>query len=397
MLEKTLEKTTAITGIGKSDVARPSLKSPLRQTVDACLQAITDAGLTRDDIDGISTYPGMLPDTSGLGPVGVHEVRLALGLKLSWYSGAKETSGQLGAVFNAVAAVAAGLANHVLVFRTINEATVRKATKGATAIGGGAPRVGGIHQWTTPFQAISAAMWFGLYAQRHFHEYGTTSRHLGEIVLNARRNAMRNPDAIYRDPLTMEQYLASRYVSTPLRLFDCDVPVDSAVAIIVSRIEAAKDLKNSVIRIEAIGSAIHASDTWLRPQDLTQCASKDAADMMWRRTSLKPSDVDVAQLYDGFSIHTLLWLEALGFCGRGEGGPFVEGGHRIAIDGELPLNTSGGQLSAGRLHGLGHLHEACVQLWGRGGERQVPGNPQVSVATAGLGGAFSGCMLIVRE
>jgi acetyl-CoA acetyltransferase len=117
--------------------------------------------------------------------------------------------------------------------------------------------------------------------------------------------------------------------------------------------------------------------------------------MLWSRTDLRPADVDVAECYDGFSFITMAWLEALGFCGKGQSGPFIEGGKRIALDGEIPLNTHGGQLSAGRLHGYGYLHEACVQLWGEGGERQVKGNPEVAVAAAG-GGPLGGCLLITR-
>jgi acetyl-CoA acetyltransferase len=124
-------------------------------------------------------------------------------------------------------------------------------------------------------------------------------------------------------------------------------------------------------------------------------AARDAAATLWARTDLKPSDVDVACLYDGFSFLALVWLEALGFCGRGEGGPFVEGGKRIAIDGELPLNPHGGQLSAGRLHGYGLLHEACIQLWGDGGDRQVAGAPEVAAVGVG-GGPLCGCMLLTR-
>ena len=123
---------------------------------------------------------------------------------------------------------------------------------------------------------------------------------------------------------------------------------------------------------------------------------RDAAKMMWSRTELRPSDVDVAECYDGFSFITMAWLEALGFCGKGESGPFIDGGARIALDGEIPLNTHGGQLSAGRLHGYGFLHEACVQLRGDGGERQVPGAPRVAVAAAG-GGPLAGCVLLVRD
>jgi acetyl-CoA acetyltransferase len=129
---------------------------------------------------------------------------------------------------------------------------------------------------------------------------------------------------------------------------------------------------------------------------MTTMALRDAAAMLWERTDLRPGDVDVAELYDGFSFIALAWLEALGFCGRGEGGPFVEGGARIALDGALPLNTQGGQLSAGRLHGYGMLHEAVVQLRGEGGARQVPGDPRVAVAAAG-GGPLGGCLLLVRD
>ena len=124
-------------------------------------------------------------------------------------------------------------------------------------------------------------------------------------------------------------------------------------------------------------------------------AMRDAGAMLWTRTDLKPADVDVAELYDGFSFLALAWLEGLGFCRKGEGGPFIEGGKRIALDGELPLNTNGGQLSGGRLHGYGFLHEACLQLWGEGGARQVPGGPRVAVAAAG-GGPLAGCLLVTR-
>jgi acetyl-CoA acetyltransferase len=124
-------------------------------------------------------------------------------------------------------------------------------------------------------------------------------------------------------------------------------------------------------------------------------AMVDAATQMWDRTDLRPADVDVAQLYDGFTFLTLAWLEALGLCARGESGPFVDGGDRIALDGALPLNTYGGQLSAGRLHGHWALHEACTQLRGDAGARQVPGRPEVAVVSNG-GGPMAGCALLTR-
>lgn len=391
------EKRTAITGIGLSDVARPSLKSGLALTVDAALAAIADAGLTLADIDGIATYPGANWDRSGTAPTGIPELRLALGLTPNWFGASRELAGQLGAVFSAVGAIAAGLARHVLVFRTITEASARSAKAGATAHGAGRDRVAGIHEWTAPYGAVSGAPFFALHAQRHFHEYGTTAAQLGAIAINARANAVRNPAAIYRTPISMDDYLGSRLIASPLRLYDCDVPIDGSVALIVSAIDAARDLPQPLLRIDAIGSALHVRDSWFRSEDLTRTGAYDAAAMMWARSDLGVSDIDVAQLYDGFSIMTLMWLEALGFCGRGEGGPFVEGGARIALAGALPLNTGGGQLSAGRLHGLGHLHEACVQLRGIGGERQVAGDPRHAVVAAGFGGGFNGCLTLIRE
>jgi acetyl-CoA acetyltransferase len=233
-----------------------------------------------------------------------------------------------------------------------------------------------------------------MYAQRHFHEYGTTSEQLAQIALTCRANAMLNPKAVMRTPLTLADYLSSRFISTPLRLLDCDVHCDASTALILSHRDAARDAPNPPVRIEAIGSALRQPWSWDQIS-LTEMVTRDVAEMMWSRTDMKPKDVDMAQLYDGFSILTMLWLEGLGFCPRGESGRFVEGGQRIARDGVLPINTNGGQLSGGRTHGLGYVHEACTQLWGRAGERQLE-RRKTAVAAAG-GGPLGGSLLLVRE
>ena len=292
-----------------------------------------------------------------------------------------------------------GLATHVLCFRTVWEATAQGKGRRGGIMGGGESgggfRATGELEWMLPFRAYSAANWVALLAQRHFHEYGTTREQLAQVALVARRNAALNPKAIYRSPLTLEDYLGARPISTPLGLYDCDVPADGATAIVVSRADTARDLRKPPLHVEAVGCAIHGRPSWDQWDDLTSMAARDAGRMLWRRTALRPADVDVAQLYDGFSYLALSWLEALGFCPVGEGGRFIEGGTRIALDGELPINTHGGQLSAGRLHGYGFLHEACVQLWGEGGERQVPGDPRVAAVAAG-GGNTCGCLLLTR-
>jgi acetyl-CoA acetyltransferase len=289
----------------------------------------------------------------------------------------------------------------VLCFRSVWEGTAQgKGGRAGIGVGDGGARgfraAGTMMEYTLPFRAYSAANWIAMNAQRHFHEYGTTREQLAWIALNARRNAAGNPNAIYRDPLSLDEYLAARLISTPFCLFDCDVPCDGATAMIVSRVERARDLRRPPLRVEAVGSALRGRPSWDQFDDLTTMALRDAAKMLWERTDLRPADVDVAELYDGFSFIALAWLEALGFCKKGEGGPFIAGGARIALDGEIPLNTNGGQLSGGRLHGFGFLHEACVQLWGEGGARQVPNDPRVAIAAAG-GGPLGGCLLLVRD
>ena len=397
-----LERRAVISGIGQSDVGRRLNRDPLELTIDACLEAIADAGLTRDDIDGIATYPGAMDSPAGFSGVGVTELQDALRLNLNWFAGGLEAPGQLGSVVNACLAVACGLARHVVCFRTVWEATAQGGEGRASVTmggggGGGSFRAGGFMQWTLPYGAPSAANWIAMMANRHFHEFGTTREQLAGIALNARRNAQRNPKAIYRDPMTLDDYLSVRMISTPLCLFDCDAPADGSTAVIVSAAETVPDLAHAPARVEAVGTALHDRPSWDQFSDLTTMALRDAAAMMWERTDLTPADVDVAELYDGFSFITLCWLEALGFCGKGEGGPFIEGGERIALDGQIPLNTQGGQLSAGRLHGYGFLHEACTQLWGRGGDRQVerPGGRAPGGAGAAAGGGPLGASLLL--
>ena len=387
-----------VSGIGQSDIGRRLGRDPMSITVDACLEAIADAGLTRDDIDGLATYPGNMEMPPGFSGGGITEVQDALRLNLNWFTGGIEQPGQLGSVINACMAVATGVANHVLCFRTVWEGTAQGQKGRASAMpgmrsggGGGGVRMGGFMQWTLPWGAPSAANWIAMYAQRHFHEFGTTREQLGQIALNGRRNAALNPKAVYRDPMTLDDYLGIRMISSPLCLYDCDVPSDGSTAVVISR---AGTLPGP--RVEAVGTAIRGRPSWDQFDDLSTMAARDSGAALWEHTDLTPADVDIAELYDGFSFITMTWLESLGFCAKGEGGPFIEGGARIARDGELPLNTHGGQLSAGRLHGYGFLHEAVVQLRGLGGDRQVANNPEVAVVAAG-GGPLAGCMLLTAH
>ncbi len=398
MAIESLEKKACITGAGQSEIGRRLYRDPLELTIEGCLAAVKDAGLEVSDIDGLSTYPGMAIGNPGFSGASAIEVHDAMRLELSWFDSGLETSGQLGAVIKACLAVGAGLAKHVLCFRSVFEGSAQGGggRQGIGSDGGAGFRASGSLAWTLPFAAPSAAIWIAMFAQKHFHEYGTTREQLAQIPLNARKNAGLNPNAIYRDPMSMEDYFAARMISEPFCLFDCDVPCDGATAFVVSHVDSAKDLRKPPIQIEAVGTALRGRPSWDQFDDLTTMATRDAGAHLWTRTDLKPADVDILEAYDGFSFLTLSWLEALGFCKPGEGGPFIEGGQRIARDGELPVNTHGGQLSAGRLHGYGFLHEACVQLWGEGGARQVEHQPEVAVAAAG-GGNTCGCLLLTRS
>jgi acetyl-CoA acetyltransferase len=163
--------------------------------------------------------------------------------------------------------------------------------------------------------------------------------------------------------------------------------------VIVSRRDAAAGLRRHPLTVESVGPAMFERPTWDQRSDITTMAAHDSAASLWQNTSLAPSDVDMAQLYDGFSFLTVMWLEALGFCERGKAGEFIDGGENIGLKGSLPINTSGGQLSGGRLHGMGFLLEACVQMWGDGGDRQAPKVPEVAAVGVG-GGPVAGSMLL---
>ena len=390
------ERDAVISGVGQSTIGRRLGRSGVDLSVEAVTRAVDHAGLTLADIDGVSTWPGYQPNSMGMAPVGVRDVKEALGLEVDWFCGGSETPGQFGAVFNAVAAVAAGFARHVVCFRTVTEATSIAAARNSPNPAGAVDRArvpaGSLLHWQMPFDARSAANILGMVANLHMHTYGTTRAQLGQIACTLREHAARNPKAVYRTPLTMDDYLSARMISTPFGLYDCDVPVDASTAVVISAAGCAGDLRRPPVRVEAIGSALHGRDSWDQRADLTTMAATDAARMLWRRTDLKPSDLDLATLYDGFSFLPLAWLEALAICGPGESGPFVEDGRNISFGGTLPLNPHGGQLSEGRTHGFGHLHEACLQLWGEAGDRQVPG-ARVAVAAAG-GGPLAGCILL---
>jgi acetyl-CoA acetyltransferase len=386
LTDQRFEHQAVLSGIGRSALGRRLLVDPMSLTVDACTAAVADAGLDLDDIDGLSTYPGAAG--MGMSEGGVTAVEEALRLHPTWINGGGDLPGPGGSIIAAMLAVASGLCRHVLCFRTVWESSF--AALGLAAGGGG--RVSGWHQWQAPFGAMSAANWIGMNANQYFHRYGATREMLGWIAINGRTNAARNPAAIYRDPMTMDDYLGARPISSPFGLYDCDVPCDGSIAVVVSDASTAADRPKPAVRIEAVGTQILERVSWDQgtithePQVLGQSAH------LWTRTSLRPDDVDLALVYDGFTFNAISWLEGLGFCGFGEASDWLDGGRRIALDGQIPVNPHGGQLSEGRTHGFGFVYEAVTQLRHEAGDRQVAG-ARTAIVTSG-GGTPSGVLLL---
>lgn len=382
----TPEKRAIISGIGLSRTGRKTGIPGLELTIESSRQAIADAGLTPNDIDGVAT----------IGETPLDQAIEALGVEPHYRGGGFDTGGLLSPVMSAFLAAGTGKARHILVYRTVQMMGGSILPQQTQRLPENAPPSSQASArdmtYMLPFHGYAAPNWLSMHCRRYMHLYGATKEQLGWLAVNSRKNAGLNSGAAYRHPITLDDYMNARPISTPFNLLDCDVPIDGSVAIVVSTKDYAKDCPKTPIHVDAIGGA-QGDGGWFRRTDYPKMASVDAAKELWSRSSLKPKDIDIAQLYDGFTFLTFAWLEAMGICGDGEAGPFVEGAKRIALDGELPLNTYGGQLSAGRMHGYWVLHEACLQLRGEAGARQVKKPLNVAAVAAG-GGPIAGCMLL---
>jgi acetyl-CoA acetyltransferase len=290
---------------------------------------------------------------------------------------------------DAAMAVASGVCEVALLYRCITR------NAGHTGALRAAPLVtSGDLQFTAPYGLGGGIIHtMGMRKQRRIAELGGSNEDYGYVAINARRWAQHNERAVLREPITMDDYLSSRPISDPLLLLDCDYPVNGACAAIITTAERAVDLAQPLVLIDALAYGTGANADWLYGQDLLFGGTRECAARLWSASSITPADVDVAELYDGFTHITISWIEALGLCDIGEFGDWVDGGKRIGPGGELPLNTHGGQLAEGRLHGLGFLTEATLQLRGQCGERQVGGARAALVANAH--GPQCGAMVLV--
>ena len=373
----------AVVGIGNTEFSKESGRSVLSLATEASTNAIADAGLRPADIDGIVRCD--------FDVVTQHDLATALGLPNLTYWSAHGPGGSApcSMMASAVGAVLSGQATNVLVFRSLNGRSGFRLGKGRNQNESGPIGGNGLYEeFFIPYGAVSPGQAWALLAQRHMHEYGTTSEQLGSIALAVRERANANPNAqLGHKSLTMEDYLAAPVVSSPLRLFDYCLETDGACAVIVSAADRARDLAHPSVLISgvAMGSVPEpqggmASPALLRPDPL-MFPSVNIAKTLYERAGMGPSDIDVAQLYDCFTITVLVQLEDYRFCARGEGGPFAASG-AIGKGGSLPINTAGGNLSEGYIHGMSHIVEGVRQLRGDS-TSQVP-DAETCLVTSGL-------------
>jgi acetyl-CoA acetyltransferase len=356
-----------------------------------------DAGMTPADIDGVAVLWGVAgPEPEGLDFIEPMDLGYTLGISpLNWFGAPSPSPAYVGAAIQGIAAIRSGFAHTVLTVRIINQRSSSSEVIRDTAERG-LDIVMGDRSYTSPYGFDVGGMIpsiAALPAQRHMDIYGTTEEQFGAHVVTQRYHASLNDDAVFRDPLTVDDYLASRYISKPVRLLDCDYPVDSASAVIYTAADRARGWRKKPVWVEAAAySSIKYFD--FDNIELNENSPFHAARELWSRTDLKPEDLDFAQLYDGFTIITFQWLEALGLCKLGEAGPFIEAGN-TRLGGRIPTNTDGGACNVGRRHGANFCIESVRQLRGECGQRQVPG-AEVGV-WANAVGPFSGVVLMTAD
>jgi acetyl-CoA acetyltransferase len=381
----TIANQTAITGIGETAYTRGTDKSILALQLQASLAAIADAGLAPADIDGVIVY--------GNGQTVAEDFITNLDLPDLRFSATTPLGGasSVAALQAAAAAVATGVANHVLI-------PVGRTGYSGERIGARVqqvPQFRTIGEFEMPVGAIAPAQLYAPMARRHMELYGTTSLQFAEVATTVRAHALLNNNALMTEPLSVADHQASRMIAEPFRLYDCCLESDGGAAVVVSRAEAARDLAQPTVTImgAAEGHPDSPSTITQRP-DLTRLGLAKAAPRAFEMAGITHADIDVAEIYDCFTYIVICQLEDLGFCAKGEGGAFVEGG-RIALGGELPINTHGGLLSQAHILGMNHVIELVRQLRGTGGPAQVP-DAEIGLVT-GYGDLGDGALAIMRR
>ncbi|MGE0313473.1 MAG: thiolase family protein [Lautropia sp.] len=381
----TLKDKGAITGIGETTYQRSSPKSAFELQIEASLSAIDDAGLTPKDIDGIIPI-GLTgaPAEQFVTNFGIPDLRFSAVTPMGGASG-------IAAIQTAIAAIAAGICKHVLIPSGRNVSSGARAGVRIHQM----PQFHLITEYEYPLGAIAPAQLYAPMARRHMELFGTTSRQLAEVAVTVREHALLNDNALMKKPMSIEDHQQSRMISDPFRLLDCSLESDGGAAFVVSASERAKDMRRHPVHVMGIAEGHPDSPSAItQREDMTKLGMAKAAPIAFEMAGVSHADIDVAEIYDCFTWVLICQLEDMGFCKKGEGGPFVEGG-RLKLGGALPTNTHGGLLSQAHMLGMNHVVELVRQLRGEAGRRQVK-DASVGLAT-GYGDMGDGAIAIMRR
>lgn len=382
----TLKNKVAIVGVGESDIGKVPHLSGLGLNAQACKRALDDAGLRPSDVDGLLTAYSFTESYTMLGSSLCEYMGMRPRMCTSMVAGGASPGIMLR---HAAQAIASGTAETVLVCAGENRATgLGREAAIAVLANVGHP------QFERPYGG-SIPGYYAMVAQRHMHEYGTTRDQLAHVAVNTRAHAGLHPNAQMKAPLTIEQVLSSKPIADPLRMLDCCIISDAAGAFVVTSAERARDMKHKPAYLLGIGE-MHTHEHVMCAPDLTKFGARDSGRSAYKMAGLGPQDIDLAQLYDCFTIVPIIELEELGFCAPGEGGAFFQEGH-ARIGGKLPVNTNGGMLShahAGAAGAILGIVEVVRQLRGGLGPRQVEGAEVALVHNEG-GILSSHCSLIL--
>jgi acetyl-CoA acetyltransferase len=372
-----------IVGVGATPQGKLPGRTSASLAVEAFRNALDDSGLEKSDIDGVLTFPGTTAPEGGLNFLRISE---ALGIDPRFAASVTMGGATAGVLVQmAAAAIAAGQATTVACI--FGDAARTGGSRFARPSGWG-------DSWGI-WGMFAAAANSAITASRHMALYGTTSRQLGEVAVACRYHASLNPNAVMREPITVEDHQASRWIVEPLHLLDCCLISDGGVCVIVTSGERGAACRKPPVRIAGMGQAhtaqtLEKEDWWYLPHQ------KLAVEQAYRMAGVGPGDIDVAQLYDNFTSSVIVWLEHAGFCGVGEAGQFVEGG-RIRLGGALPVNTAGGNLSESYMEGWLHIVEGVRQIRGECGVRQVKGAETCLVTGRGMSLNCSNAMVLTAD
>ena len=362
----------AVVGYAMSAVERHSERPLGALTIETSLAAIRDAGLERDQIDGFTTG-SILPSAGGqatadgVGVVTPNWLAEHLRIRPRWASGFQGYGQLSGSVMLGVNAIASGAADYVLVHRALSNPRGRYHENPMTEAAGGA-------QWTAPYGFWGPPAQIALPYNEYLQRYGASRDAMATVLVELRKNGARIPWSYWHDrPITARDYVDARMIADPICILDCDIPVDGVAAFVLTTRERAADLPNRPVYVAGFcqGSPGRAGGNTFSSLDAIMEGGEFAAQQLWETSGLGPHDIDLPQLYDGFSPFIYFWLEVLGYCAPGEAHQFVQDGG-ISTETGLPIASGGGALGNGRMHGVPQMLECYLQLSRRAGERQLP-------------------------